>query len=305
MGPVELAADCARCVGLCCVAPAFRASADFALDKPAGQPCPNLRQDFRCGIHAQLRWRGFAGCAAYDCFGAGQQVTQHTYRGAHWREAPDRAAEMFAVFGVVRQLHEMLWYLDAALRLDAASPVHAELRAAVERTRSLADGDPASVLTLDVPAHRESVAELLRRASSLARGGRSDRGPDRPEADRPGTTGSGADLAGADLAGVDLRRTDLLAADLRGALLVGADLRGAALRLADLTGADLRGADLRSADLSEALFVTQSQLESGRGDRRTRVPPGLAAPGHWARAARGTGRPPRPGTSPDDGDTPV
>ncbi|HEY6597232.1 MAG TPA: pentapeptide repeat-containing protein, partial [Asanoa sp.] len=36
----ELRADCTRCVGLCCVAPAFSASADFAIDKPAGRPCP-------------------------------------------------------------------------------------------------------------------------------------------------------------------------------------------------------------------------------------------------------------------------
>ena len=39
---VELRADCSRCVGLCCVAPAFARSADFAVDKPAGTPCTNL-----------------------------------------------------------------------------------------------------------------------------------------------------------------------------------------------------------------------------------------------------------------------
>ena len=60
-----------RCAGLCCVAPAFAASADFAIDKPAGRPCPNLRDDFRCGIHAELRERGFPGCEVFDCFGAG------------------------------------------------------------------------------------------------------------------------------------------------------------------------------------------------------------------------------------------
>ncbi len=40
-GRHDLRADCGRCAGLCCVAPAFTASADFAIDKPAGQPCPN------------------------------------------------------------------------------------------------------------------------------------------------------------------------------------------------------------------------------------------------------------------------
>ena len=68
----ELQADCARCFGLCCVALPFAASADFAVDKAAGSPCRNLRTDFGCGIHAELRQRGFNGCTVYDCFGAGQ-----------------------------------------------------------------------------------------------------------------------------------------------------------------------------------------------------------------------------------------
>ena len=42
----DLRADCAQCFGLCCVAPAFVASADFAITKPAGRPCPNLAADF-------------------------------------------------------------------------------------------------------------------------------------------------------------------------------------------------------------------------------------------------------------------
>ena len=52
-GRLGLRADCGSCFGLCCVALAFAASADFAIDKAAGQPCPNLRADFRCGIHTR------------------------------------------------------------------------------------------------------------------------------------------------------------------------------------------------------------------------------------------------------------
>ena len=78
--PRALRADCERCFGLCCVAPAFSASADFAIDKPAGHPCPHLRPDFRCGIHTDLRGRGFRGCAVYDCFGAGLLATAEPRR---------------------------------------------------------------------------------------------------------------------------------------------------------------------------------------------------------------------------------
>jgi hypothetical protein len=36
-------ADCGNCAALCCVAPGFAASADFAIGKGPGQPCPHLR----------------------------------------------------------------------------------------------------------------------------------------------------------------------------------------------------------------------------------------------------------------------
>ena len=65
--------------------------------------------------------------------------------------------------------------------------------------------------------------------------------------------------------------------------MLSANLAGADLTLADLCGADLRGANLAGADMSASLFVTQAQLESARGDARTRLPPGLTRPEHWTR----------------------
>jgi uncharacterized protein YjbI with pentapeptide repeats len=266
-----LRADCARCFGLCCVAPAFSASADFAIDKPAGQPCPNLRPDFACTIHGELRQRGFPGCTAYDCFGAGQQVAQVTFGGQDWRRAPHTAAQMFGVFPVMRQLHELLWYLTEALALRAARPLHAELRRAIEETARLTQAGPDVLLDVDVAAHRHGVNVLLLRASELARAGTRHRRIER----------RGADLTGADLRGADLRGADLRGANLRGAYLIGADLRGADLSRADLTGADLRGADLRGADLTGSLFLTQSQLDAARGDAGTRLPSSLTRPAVW------------------------
>ena len=58
---------------------------------------------------------------------------------------------------------------------------------------------------------------------------------------------------------------------------------GAALLLgAFLLGADGRAADLRGADLTGSLFLTQTQVNSARGDVRTKMPDVLARPGHWA-----------------------
>jgi len=262
----RLRADCARCAGLCCVAPAFAASADFALDKPAGTACPHLQGDSRCGIHADLRERGFPGCTVFDCFGAGQQTVQVTFGGRDWRGSAELATSVFAAFGVQRQLHELLWYLTEALALPAAAPLRRELAAARDRTEELTGAAPQALAAVDTAALRAEAGALLTSVSELARAGVRRRGRDRRNAD---------------LVGADLRRTDLRGVSLRGAYLIGADLRDADLTATDLLGADLRAADLRGADLSGALFLTRPQVAAARGDAGTRLPAGLEHPDHW------------------------
>ncbi|WP_328375082.1 pentapeptide repeat-containing protein [Micromonospora zamorensis] len=262
-GSAQLRADCGRCFGLCCVVPAFARSADFAIDKPAGQACPNLGPDHRCGIHTELRQRGFPGCTVFDCFGAGQQVSQVTFGGRDWRGAPETLPAMAEAFAVLRPLHELLWYVTEALTLHPPADLRDELARAHAETTALTEGDPTRLRTVDVAAHRGRVNPLLSQASDTARS--------------PG----GVDHRGAHLPGADLRRVDLRRANLRGALLIGADLRGVDLSLADVTGADLRGADLRGSDLRNTLFLHQSQLDAARGDVRTGLPATRTRPPHW------------------------
>jgi hypothetical protein len=268
-----LVADCANCAGLCCVALAFARSADFAFDKGAGDPCSNLADDFRCRIHPDLRQQGFKGCTVFDCFGAGQKVTQGTFGGQSWRAAPDTGPLMFAVFPIVRQLHELLWYLNEAIEMPKARPMHAELRAILVETERLAGGPAEAIGAMDVGAHRDRVTAILSRASDVVRAGIQGSVSTR----RSRRLGPGADLIGAKLAGSDLR-----GANLRGAYLIGADLRAADLRWTDLTGADLRDADLRGTDLSESLFLHHVQLSSAVGNADTVLPIRLARPPHWA-----------------------
>jgi pentapeptide repeat protein len=275
-----LRADCANCFALCCVVPAFAASADFAIDKPAGQPCPNLQSDSRCGIHSRLRASGFPGCTAYDCFGAGQKVSQETYAGRDRHRTagstPDAAAttaEMFQVFPRMRDLHELLYYLAEALELQPSGRVHRALARSFARIDELTRSRPQVLIELDVDLHRREVNTVLLQVSERVRAAV------RPPRQQP-------DHRGADLVGARLKQADLRAANLRGARLIGADLRGADLRVADLTGADLRGADLRGADLTDSLFLIQSQLETARGDARTKLSPSLTRPAHWSAAPR-------------------
>ncbi|MCE7004014.1 pentapeptide repeat-containing protein [Kibdelosporangium philippinense] len=271
--PEGLVANCSSCFGLCCVALPFAASADFAISKDGGQPCPNLLADFRCGIHTTLRERGFPGCTVFDCFGAGQKVSQVTFAGHDWRSVPGSAKQMFQVFPVMRQLHELLWYLTEALALDAAQPVRERIAALIEETEKITFAAAEAIIELDVPAHRGKVNAVLLRVSELVRAG----------------TG-GRNRRGADLIGAKLRNANLRGASLRGALLIGADLRGADLRLADLIGADLRDADLTGADLTGSIFLTQSQVNAARGDASTTLPPALTRPAHWKRAPSGKRR---------------
>ncbi|WP_066583520.1 pentapeptide repeat-containing protein [Cellulomonas timonensis] len=270
-GPIDpgaLRADCARCAGLCCVVPAFSRSSDFAIDKPAGRPCPNLQRDCRCGIHSELEERGFHGCTVFDCLGAGQKIVQTVFAGRDWHDDPDAAAQMFAVFPVMRRLHELLWHVAEALALDLPTALRADLDLAATRIDALTRQTPEAIADVRPDDEFQAVNPLLQRASEHARSG-----------------ARGADRRGAQLMGARLRGADLRGSSLRGARLVGADLRGADLRLADLTGADLRGADLRGADLSTALFLCQSQLDAARGDTSTHIPAGRVPPARWTRPA--------------------
>ncbi|WBQ03766.1 pentapeptide repeat-containing protein [Kribbella sp. CA-293567] len=260
----DLRADCGSCFGLCCVALTFAKSADFAIDKAAGEPCPNLDEGFRCGIHQKLRTSGFQGCTVYDCFGAGQKISRAA--GKSWREQPGR--QMFEALPIMRQLHELLWYLAEALELEQTSAIHPQLRAASDRIEKLT-GQP-DITSVDLPGERAKVNELLLRTSALVRGKQS----------------RNKERRGADLFGAKLRGADLSAANLRGAYLIAADLRGSDLRRADLIGADLRDARLEGADLTGALFLTQSQVNAARGDAKTKLPSSVTRPPHWAAGSK-------------------
>jgi hypothetical protein len=289
----DLGADCANCFGLCCVALAFTRSVDFPVDKEAGDPCANLDPADGCTIHPRLRSEGFRGCTVFDCSGAGQKVSRHTFAGRSWRDDTATRDAMFAVFPVVRRLHELLRYLDEAITIARESRPATALSRSFDRVRALSDADPDTLLAVDVDAEYDAARPLLLGASRDARaedarardaGTRDAGAPD----GRTGTTGDDRRVGrlrvgpGADLLGADLRRADLRGASLRGALLIGADLTDADLRRCECIGADLRDANLSGADLRGAVYLTQMQVNAARGDARTRLDDGFQRPSHWA-----------------------
>ena len=244
-----LHAECDKCAGLCCVLLPFSRVDGFGVDKAGGVACANLTDDDRCGIHDRLSTSGWAGCVRFDCFGAGQQVTQRVYEGRGWRgRTPGELAEMGAVLSVVRQLHEVLALLTGARKHPAGAGFRDAIDSASAAVAQLGDGTPEELLTLDLDAvrglARPALDDVARTAASAW--------PDREV------------LTRADLAGADLRGRDLRGASLRGALLIGADLRDVDLADADLLGADLRGADARGARLDRAVHLTHVQRQALR-----------------------------------------
>ena len=268
----SLRSDCSNCFALCCTALGFARSTDFAFDKPAATPCHNLASDFSCTIHDRLRPRGFAGCTVFDCFGAGQNVSQNLFNGTTWRTHPQVKQDMFAAFKIARQLHEMLWHLieatDRAYDPDLKDRA-TELRITIEGALG---GEVHEVLELAVDHLHEQVRGVLMDISEEVRAAYSAHGHDHLEQ---------VLSPGSDLMGHNLRSRSLCGANLRGAYLIAADLRHCDLAGVDLLGADLRDTLVHGADLSTALYLTQAQLNAAKGNHTTTLPTDLITPTHW------------------------
>ncbi|MEK5231729.1 pentapeptide repeat-containing protein [Lysinibacillus sp. FSL K6-0232] len=263
----SLQADCQNCFGLCCTALNIVASSDFAIHKPAGKPCPNLQEDYRCRIHHELRDTGFKGCTVFDCLGAGQHVSQMTFQGQDWRQSRKHAEKMFQVFPIMEQLYEMIAYVAEALSYKVDKSLYKQLLAQLEQLQQLIACDADALLALDIVTIRMPVNALLLQTSEYIR---LQKKPSKKLNQR------GADWMGKNLKGKDLRATDL-----RGSYLIAANLQNADLREVDFIGADLRDANLCGADLSTSMFLTQMQINAAQGDHATKLPSYIKRPAHW------------------------
>jgi hypothetical protein len=159
----DLKSDCANCAALCCVAPHFGQSDKFAFTKPEGVPCRHLAQDFRCTIHGELTSSGFAGCVEYDCFGAGQKTTQRFAPEGNWRGDDALAERIFAVYHVLRPLHELMVYLTELRTLTGEGAIRAAIDAKLAELDGLTEASESDVIKTDIAAHKDAVERLIAR----------------------------------------------------------------------------------------------------------------------------------------------
>lgn len=254
--------DCAKCCGLCCTALYFAKSEGFPQNKAAGVPCQHLCADFKCEIHDELSSRKMKGCMAYDCFGAGQWVTQHVFKGADWRQA-DKAL-MFDVFIKAVQLHQMLWYLSAANDLLKDLKLMKEIDGYINEIVEVLNESAVQLAACDVERLRHRVNQRLKQACGSI-----------------SCQACGKHIIGHDAPGRNFKKADLSGHDFSMCLLMAADLRGCRLTMTNFLGADLRDTDIRGTDLSHSCFLTQGQINAARGNAQTKLPANLSMPAAW------------------------
>lgn len=158
-------ADCSRCCGLCCVVPHQLIVQGFGADKPANSPCVHLDRRNRCSIHRARQDHGYPACEAFDCFGAGQWVTQHLFAGARWTDSRETAQQMFAAY--------RYWVprFEAAALIEAAFPhVREDARPSLAAIMTdLTSGDAwAGRTPYDARQLRQETLRVIRAALRMA-----------------------------------------------------------------------------------------------------------------------------------------
>ncbi|APF21403.1 pentapeptide repeats family protein (plasmid) [Clostridium butyricum] len=247
----ELKCNCENCFGLCCTALFFSACDGFPQNKDAGKPCINLKQDFTCSIHNTLLKKGLKGCISYECFGAGQKIAQKTFNKISWRKDPQSASKMFDTFLIIRQIHEMLWYLVQSYTLEKNNKISSQIESLIDDTIKVSLWDVDKLLNLNLESYRDKVNVYLKATSETIR-------KKFKISSSKSLSTSKKQIQGKNFLGKDLTKYNLCGADFRGALLIASNLSYSDLSGADFIGADLRDTGLSSSDLSRSIFLTQA-----------------------------------------------
>ncbi len=257
--------DCANCSGLCCVALFFSKVDGFPINKSAGYPCINLLKDYRCKIHPELESRKMKGCIGYDCLGAGQHVTQVIYKGNTWSDTPDKSTEIFDVFTAVFDLFQIRYYLEESLLIITAQSLEKPLKSLIDENNNVCKGSPDDILSFDLEEYRDRANTVLKQVCKLLGENLNTDTHKIPK------SFFGGIFKGKNMSGADLSAKLLIAADFENCLFNGTVL----------LGSDTRDTNFNNADLSQAVFLTQGQINSAKGNRNTKLPPYLDYPSTW------------------------
>lgn len=260
----ELETNCKQCSGLCCTALYFSKIDGFPYDKPAQTPCQHLQRDFLCDIHEQLREKGCQGCRSYDCIGAGNEVTATIYCGKSWRDDVKMQREIFDVFVIVSQLHQMLFYLWEALTNGPESVLQIAIEEKISQLQAIKQQEPKLLRCFDMDKIREEVNPLLKQSWL-----------------RQLPSHSNMRKKSFYRLNEKRRKQNLKYEDFSMSFLIGSDYSGSDLYGACFLGSDVRDVKVFDCDLSNCMYLTQAQVNAMQGNKNTKLPWYLKQPNDW------------------------
>ncbi|MAP95713.1 MAG: hypothetical protein CMK07_12255 [Ponticaulis sp.] len=161
-GDISLAADCSACAALCCIAFAFTEGEEFAVDKPANEPCSNLRDKGRCAIYETRAESGYPGCLKFDCQGAGQRVVQQLFDGQSWQDDAKLVEPMSAAMRAMLVVHQQLQLLRTAAALPLTPVEQSRLDELLSVLEPEPEFTPETLADLDLKSVRSGVSEFLK-----------------------------------------------------------------------------------------------------------------------------------------------
>lgn len=256
---------CEECCGLCCIALYFSKTEGFPENKDAGIPCKNLLTNYKCKIHPELSDSGLKGCSAYDCFGAGQQVTSLMQKKPEWNTiAPEEKSIIFNAFLKVMQIHHTLWYLTEALTLNLSTVEKGQLELLRDMGKKLTAQPIEELQNIDIISFQNKGNQLLKLICQEV-----------------GTMFNNKTVTSRNYIGKSMKGKNLTGQDFSMSLLIAASLEQSDLYGANFLGADMRDTNIRNTDLSHCLFLNQMQINAAKGNKNTALPPYLSRPSIW------------------------
>ncbi|MGL5615254.1 MAG: pentapeptide repeat-containing protein [Sarcina sp.] len=260
----EFKIDCFKCSGLCCTALFFSKIDGFPENKVAGKPCSSLKNDYSCSIHKDLEKRNMKGCMGYDCFGAGQFVTEKVYKGESWRTLKNKSEEFFNTFTIAFQFYQVSYYLEEARIIAVAKEFHEDIDKLIKENEFFYDSNPEDIIAFDIEKYREKANVILKRVSkSVVENFKNN------------------NKAINSFFGKSFKNKNMNGLDLSMQLLIAANFEGCTFKGTIFLGADTRDCNFSNADLSEGVFLTQGQINSAKGNRNTKLPKHLDYPVSW------------------------
>lgn len=261
----ELKVDCSKCSGLCCTALFFSKIDGFPENKVAGKPCTKLKSDYHCKIHQELEKRNMKGCIGYDCFGAGQHVTQCIYKGETWQTSQEQSQEIFDVFVIVFQLYQIRYFLEESILVIPAKELWSDIKNLINENEALCHSTPKSILDIDIESYRNKVNIILKQVcTSIIKCFKNS--------DNKRLT---------DFLGRSFKKRDMSGLDLSMKLLIATNFDSCTFDGTVFLGADTRDTDFSNSDLRESVFLSQGQINSAKGNTNTKLPKHLDYPVTW------------------------